>query len=289
MTGYGRAEVLGEKHAVCVEARSLNHRHLDLALTLPRCCAGLELEARRLIQAQIGRGRVDVRVSMTSLGEGASPLRLDLTLARRYLEQARSLGEALGLPAAPTMEWLLERPGVVALDEPEPFTAESGWSLLAQGLTRALEELVARREAEGEALAKELAALAEALHQEVERMAQRVPAALTQRTARIKERIGALLGGVPLDEARLAMEVAVWAEKTDVNEELARLRAHLDQFRGLLKSGGTVGRTLDFLVQEMNREVNTLAAKANDLELSQLALAAKGHLERIREQVQNVE
>ncbi len=113
--------------------------------------------------------------------------------------------------------------------------------------------------------------------------------AQAQRTERVRERIRALLGDVPLDEGRLFMEVAVWAEKTDVSEELVRLKAHLQQFAGLLREGGPVGRTLDFLVQEMNREVNTVASKANDLELSQLALASKGYLERIREQVQNVE
>jgi uncharacterized protein (TIGR00255 family) len=207
----------------------------------------------------------------------------------KALEQALALGDALALRGAPTVEWLLERPGVVTLGEPEAIAPEAGWPVLAEALARTMEELVARREAEGGALAKELAALSEALAAEVERMAQRVPAALAQRAARVRERIKALLDEHPLDEGRLAMEAAVWADKTDISEELARLKAHLSQFTGLLKEGGPVGRTLDFLVQELNREANTVASKANDLELSQLALAAKGHLEKIREQVQNVE
>ncbi len=289
MTGYGRAEVVGEKIAVSVEARSLNHRHLDVALRLPRALAGLDLPARRLIQGPIQRGRLDVSVNVKPLVEGASALKIDAGLARQYAEEARKLGDALRLGGAPTLEWLLERPGVVTLGEPESFTAEAGWPVLAQALSRAMEELVARREAEGEALAKELTALHEALATEVERMVQRAPAALTQRVARARERIQALLGQIPLDEGRLAIEVAAWADKTDISEELARLKAHLQQFAGLLKEGGPVGRTLDFLVQEMNREVNTVASKANDLELTQQALAAKGHVERIREQVQNVE
>lgn len=289
MTGYGRAEVAGEKIAVTVEARSLNHRHLDIALRLPRSLAPLELEARRLIQGQIQRGRLDVSASVRSLAEGPGALALDAALARHYLEQMRALGETLGLRSAPTLEWLLERPGVVTLGEAEPIAPEVGWPVLAQALTRAMEELVARREAEGDALAKELAALYEALATDVRRLEARAPVAQAQRAERARERIRALLGEVPVDEGRLAMEVAVWAEKTDVSEELARLRAHLGQFASLLREGGPVGRALDFLVQEMNREVNTLASKASDLELSQLALACKGHLERIREQGQNVE
>jgi len=289
MTGYGRAEVVAEKIAVSVEARSLNHRHLEIALKLPRSFTGLELEARRLIQGHIQRGRLDVSASLRPLADGKSALALDAALARHYLEQMRALGDTLGLRGAPTLEWLLERPGVVTLGEADPIAPEVGWPVLAQALTRAMEDLVARREAEGEALGKELTSLHEALSAEVARMEARVPAALAQRTERVRERIRALLDDVPLDEGRVLTEAAVWAEKTDVSEELARLKAHLQQFAGLVKEGGPVGRTLDFLVQEMNREVNTVASKANDLELSQLVLASKGHLERIREQIQNVE
>ncbi|MBI3624898.1 MAG: DUF1732 domain-containing protein [Candidatus Rokubacteria bacterium] len=214
-------------------------------------------------QGHIQRGRLDVSLSVRPLGDGKSALTLDTALARHYVEQVRALGEALGLRAAPTLEWLLERPGIVTLGEPEPFAPEAGWPVLADALTRAMEDLVARREAEGEALGKELTSLHEALSAEVARMEARVPVALAQRTERVRERIRALLGDVPLDEGRLLMEVAVWAEKTDVSEELVRLKAHLQQFAGLLREGGPVGRTLDFLVQEMNREVNTVASKAN--------------------------
>ncbi len=289
MTGFGRAEVAAAAFAVSVEARSLNHRHLDISLRLPRAFAGLESEARRLIQEHVQRGRLDVSVSAKPLAGPASPLTLDAAVARQYLDQVRALGEAVGLAARPTLEWLLERPGVVTSGEPEPLPAETAWPVLADALTRALGDLVGRRETEGEALGKELSALHDALAAEVERMARRAPAALAQRTTRGRERIRTLLGELPLDEGRLAMEVAVWADKTDVSEELARLNAHLRQFRALLEDGGPVGKALDFLIQEMNREVNTTASKANDLELSQLALASKGHLEKIREQIQNVE
>ena len=289
MTGYGRAEVVGDKITVSAEARSLNHRHLDIALKLPRTFAGLELEARRLVQERIRRGRLDLSVTVKAFAEGAHQITLDMALARRYVAQALELSEALGLAGEPTVEWLLERPGVVTVGEAEPFDAESGWPVLAGALGGALEDLLSRRETEGEALGKELAALGQALTVEVDRMTAAAPAALGQRAARMRERMRALVGDLPLDEGRLAMEAAVWAEKTDISEELARLKAHLGQFAGLLTDGGPVGRALDFLVQEMNREVNTLASKANDLELSRIALTSKNLLEKMREQVQNIE
>lgn len=141
MTGYGRAEVAGEKFTVTVEARSLNHRHLDIALKLPRSIASLELEARRLIHGQLQRGRLDVNVGLRALTGGAGQVRVDQSLAREYAELARGLAAELGVTASPPIEWLLERPGVLVLDEPEPLAPEEGWPLVAEALTRALAEL----------------------------------------------------------------------------------------------------------------------------------------------------
>lgn len=288
MTGYGTAEVTGERFAVAAEARSLNHRHLDLALKLPRSLSSLELEARRLIQGQVQRGRLDVSVEVRPLAGAATQTKIDPVRAREYAELARSLAAELGAPGTPTVEWLLERPGVIVLDQPESVPEEM-WPLLAEALTRALATLTARRETEGEALAKAVSELHDLLAGEVERMAARVPAALERRAAGLRERIRRLLGDATLDEGRLAMEVALLAERSDITEELARLRAHLDHFTGLVRDGGAVGRTLEFLIQEMNREVNTVASKADDLELSQSTIAAKSLLEKLREQVQNIE
>jgi uncharacterized protein (TIGR00255 family) len=156
-------------------------------------------------------------------------------------------------------------------------------------LCRALNELVASRATEGEALGAEFLALHGALRAQVDAVAARTPAALARYQERLRERITALLGETVVDEGRLMTEVAIWAEKTDVREELTRLRAHLDQLSALLDKGGPVGRALDFLIQELNREVNTIGSKADDLELSQAALAAKGIIEKMREQAQNLE
>lgn len=290
MTGYGRAEVVGDRLALSIECKSVNHRHLDVALKLPRPLSGLELDCRRLIQSAIQRGRIDVAVSLAPVEGGTlTPLMVNLGQAREYTELARRLGEELGLSGGPTLEWLLDRPGVLSREEQTTLTPEETWPLLERALSQALGELQASREAEGQALRQELVALHAGLHAHVEMVAQRAPAAVERRTARLSERIQAMLGEATLDESRIATELAIWAEKTDITEELARLRAHLEQFAVLLAAGGTVGRTLDFLLQEMNREVNTVGSKADDLEISQAVIAAKSTLEKLREQAQNIE
>ncbi|HEY3065147.1 MAG TPA: YicC/YloC family endoribonuclease [Methylomirabilota bacterium] len=290
MTGFGRAEVTAETIGVAVEARSVNHRHLDIALRLPRALASLEIEARHLVQARLERGRVDIAVQLAAPpGLSEQTIALDAALARQYVERARALGDTLDVEGDVTLTWVLERPGVVRVEEAEVPEPSHVWIVLADALGRALDELVARRTAEGEALAGELRVLHADLQSTVELLAARAPVAMARRAARLRERVTVLLAGGVVDEGRLLTELAVAADKADVTEELARLRAHLEQFTQILDKGGSVGRQLDFLLQELNREVNTIAAKADDLELGQSAIAAKGILEKVREQVQNLE
>ncbi|MDO8477965.1 MAG: YicC/YloC family endoribonuclease [Candidatus Rokubacteria bacterium] len=290
MTGYGHAEVAGVRLSLSVECKSLNHRHLDIALRLPRGLSALELDARRVIQGAVQRGRVEVGVSVAPIeGAPSADLTINMAQARAYIEMARRAGDELKLGGIPTLQWMLEQPGVITREEQVPLSPEEGWPLLHDGLAKALAELRARRDTEGAALDKELRALLAAMGEQVGVMAARGPAATERKQQRLRERIQALLGATPLDEGRLATEVAMWAEKSDITEELARLRAHMDEFARLLDEGGAVGRTLDFLIQEMNREVNTVGSKADDLELSQAAIAAKSTLEKLREQAQNIE
>jgi uncharacterized protein (TIGR00255 family) len=289
MTGFGRAEVSGGGVVVTAEARSVNHRHLDVSLRVPRALASAELELRRLIASRLERGRVDVAVQVAPAA-GAAPqrIRMDASLAREYLEQARAFARDVGVAGEVTLGWLLERPGVVRMEDVEP--AEGAvWPVLAEAVTTALADLITGRAAEGDALAAELRRLLGELATEVETIAARAPAAVARREERLRDRIRSVLGEAGVDEGRLLTEVAIWADKTDVTEELTRLRAHLAQFAATLDRGGALGRSLDFLIQELGREVNTASAKADDLELSQAAIAAKGILEKMREQVQNIE
>jgi uncharacterized protein (TIGR00255 family) len=292
MTGFGRADVRGDTLVVTVEARSVNHRHLDVALRLPRALAALELEARRVVGSRLERGRVDVSVQLTPVaGQPTQRVVTDVGLAREYVARARALVrdlDDLGVGGEVPLQWVLERPGVVRLEDAEPGDATVPWTTLEEALGRALDELLERRGAEGERLAHELRSLHAELAAIVETMAARAPAGTRRREERLRERLASLLGG-GVDEARILTEAAVWADKADIDEELTRLRAHLAEVALVLDKGGPVGRTLDFLLQELGREVNTVASKADDLELSQAALAGKGVLEKMREQVQNLE
>jgi len=290
MTGYGRAEVSGPRISAAVECRSVNHRHLDISLKLPRALAVYEPDARRLIQAAVQRGRVDVSATLTPAGgAGGTTLSVNAAQAREYATAARAVADELRLTATLRVEWLLAQPGVLTRDTEPAVAPEEGWALVAQALEAALADLVARREAEGKALAQELGALHETLEAQMALVAARVPVAQTRRMTRLRERIQALLGEIPVDEGRLATEVAALAERADITEELARLRVHLGDLRARIDEGGQVGRPLDFLIQEINREVNTVGSKADDLEISQAVIAAKATLEKIREQVQNIE
>ena len=293
MTGFGRAEVRGDTVVVAVEARSVNHRHLDVAIRLPRALVPLELDARRVIAARLERGRVDVTSQVTTVsGQPTQRVVTDAALAREYVERARALAADLGgvgVSGDVPLSWVLERPGVVRVEDAEAADAAVPWSMLQQALDRALDELIERRGAEGERLVHELRSLHAELGAIVETMAARAPIGARRREERLRERISALLGGAAIDEARILTEAAVWADKADIAEELTRLRAHLAELALVLDKGGPVGRALDFLLQELGREVNTVASKADDLELSQASLAGKGVLEKMREQVQNLE
>jgi uncharacterized protein (TIGR00255 family) len=288
MTGYGRAEATGERTILTVECKSVNHRHLDISIKLPRILGAFEADARRLIQAALQRGRVDVSVALAAAeGTVLNPLTVNLAQAREYADAARKLAEALDLPEGPTLGWVMGQSGVLTREEQTPLSGEEAWPLLEKALSAALAELVERRQTEGAALAQELAGLGSVLDSHLETVAQRAPAAVERRAARLRERM--MLAGADVDPARLATEVAVWADKTDVSEEQARLRAHLAQLGTLLAGDEAVGRTLEFLIQEIHREVNTIGSKADDLEISQAVIAAKSALEKMREQVANLE
>ena len=290
MTGFGRAEVSTDLCSVTVEARSVNHRHLDPSIRLPRALASFEPNVRRALGQRLERGRIDVTVQLgPGTGGSAQRIVVDAALAREYAERARSLATDLGLSGDVSLEWLLARSGVIRTEEAEPADGEALWPVLETALGRALDALVDQRTTEGAALEAALRALAVELTRHVDMLAVRAPAGAARREGRLRERIKGLIEGANIDEGRILTEVAAWAERSDVTEELARLRSHVDQLAGILDKGGPVGRPLDFLLQELNREVNTVASKADDLELSQTAIAAKGVLEKMREQVQNLE
>ena len=288
MTGYGRGEALGTHIALVAEARSLNHRFFETSVKLPRGLSGNEPDLRRLVQGRIARGRVDLTITLRRTAAATPSVRTDVALGLAYARGARALGEAAGVQSEVSVSDLLRLPGVVTVEEAEEEEGE-GAVLLKAAAAEALDELCRMRQTEGAALARDLAAHVEALGAWVRVVEGLLPAALARIQGRLRDRVQAILGEAPADPGRLAQEVAMWAARSDVAEELARLGSHLAQLRALLAEGGAVGRQLDFLAQELHREVNTIASKADDAELVARVLEARTLVERIREQVQNVE
>jgi uncharacterized protein (TIGR00255 family) len=265
----------------------LNHRFLETSIKLPRGLTAQEPDVRRLVQGRIARGRVDLTATLRRSAGGATSVRTDVPLGLEYARGARALAEAAGLAPEISVADLLRFPGVVTLEEVEEDG--EGAVLLKSAVDEALEELCRMRQAEGAALGRDLATHLDALEAWVRQVDRLLPATLGRIQTRLRERVQAILADTPVDPGRLAQEVATWAARSDVAEELARLGSHLAQFRALLAEGGAVGRQLDFLTQELHREVNTIASKADDAELVSRVLEARTLVERIREQVQNVE
>ncbi|MBI4644312.1 MAG: YicC family protein [Deltaproteobacteria bacterium] len=290
MTAYGRGEVETPGQKWVVELRSLNHRFLELSLNLPKRLWALEDQVRKLIKSRISRGRVEMQLSWESLGEKSLTLRLDQGLVREVQAVLADLQAAGEIEEPLRLDHFLRFADLLVTKEGEIWELEEIWEPVSQAISQALEILDQMRLTEGAALAADLAGHLEALRRESGRIAEQ--AALLPEQWR--EKIGARLAEIlqeagPLDESRLAQEVALMAERRDLSEELARLESHVSQFQQALESEGPVGRKMEFLLQEMLREVNTIGSKAGDLVISQAVLEIKGTLERLREQVQNIE
>ena len=287
MTGFGAGHGAGATEALDVEVRSVNHKFCEVKVRLPRELGALEPEAVKLVKERLARGGIDVSVRRAG-GAGALAPRVDVALAEAYARAFEELRARLRLPGAVTLADVAGADGVIRLDEPE-LDLDAARAALRVAMGTALDALAAMRAREGEALARDLAGRLDAVEALVTRAAALVPQAVEHHRARLAERVQELTRGIPLDPARLAQEVALFADRTDVTEEVTRLRSHLAQARALLGSGDPAGRKLDFLVQEMHREVNTIGSKSQSAEIAAIVVTAKAEVERMREQVQNVE
>ncbi|HHW07938.1 MAG TPA: YicC family protein [Clostridia bacterium] len=288
MTGYGRGQSQGCGKRVTAEMKSVNHRYLEIQVKLPKQYYALEERIRNLVKQHVSRGRVDVFLNVEETEESPRFVKVDKELAIAYYNSLKELGEFLKIPLNITLFELCQLPDIIEIQEAE-LDMEAFWPVLQEALLAAAEGLVAMRQVEGDALARDLLRRQQSILALVDRIDSRsqVMPALYQK--RLQERLQDLLAGVPVDEQRLAMEVAILAERSAIDEELVRMRSHLTQLVSNLKAAEPVGRKLDFLVQELHREINTIGSKANDLEISQLVVEVKSELEKIREQVQNLE
>jgi uncharacterized protein (TIGR00255 family) len=289
MTGFGSAEAVTPAGRFRVEARAVNHRYAEVVVRLPRELAALEDRVRGAIQGRVLRGRVEVSIMRDERAGRTRTVRSDADLARAYAQALRELADVLGVPYDVGVSLIATFPDVLKVEEARE-DLEALWPAVEEAVEEAVAALVAMREAEGRRLAQDLQARLDRVEERVSQVERRAPAVAADHAQRLRQRLAQLLGEVPVDEQRMAMEVAVWAERADVSEELTRLRSHLAQFRhDLTAASGAVGRRLEFILQEMVREANTIGAKANDLEIARAVIAIKSELESLREQVQNIE
>ena len=292
MTGYGRGEVVVDGLRLAAEVRSVNHRFCELSARLPRTLGSFEHEARKIVQERSVRGKINLVVTWGEEGEdGREPtgtLTLDERAADRYMELLQALQKKYGLKGAVDVGIFATLPNLFVWSEmrrdPEFYLG-----ILREVVTAATEDMIRMKETEGAALRKDLEARVEGIRDRVAQIRERAPLKVRETAERFHERIRVLLDGNELPEERLAQEVAMMADRLDATEECVRLEAHCDHFKKLLNEEATPGRKLGFLLQEMNREINTIGSKSADVPIIEQVVDVKEELERIREQVQNIE
>jgi uncharacterized protein (TIGR00255 family) len=288
MTGFGSGEVQTADLHLTVEARSVNHRYLDVVFRYPRSYTPFEPRMKRLVGDYFARGRIDIKLVEQRGSAGRRTIWLDERLAQQYHAALQQLQERFQLPGSIDLAALLSLRELLTVEEADA-DLEAAWDVLARGLEEALQALRRMRQQEGEFLGRDLHERLQALGRQAEAIHQRRPQVVTAYQERLEQRVRELFQQFELDPNRLHQEAILFAERTDITEELVRLESHLQAFEGLLMATESVGRKMEFLLQEMHREVNTIASKSNDADISQRVVDMKSELEKMREQVQNVE
>ena len=288
MTGYGRGEAARGGAKFTVEISTVNRKQAELSLYLPRELDALESRARDEINAKVSRGRIAARVQWTAKSGDRAQVEIDRNLAKEYAKEYRKLATDLKLGGEVSLDTILRAPGVLQTSE-EELDVESLWTPLRTAVRAALKELLAMRAREGGNLKKDLQKRIDALQKSVKAVKRQAPKTMRRHREALLDRLNQSGLDLKLDDERVLKEVAMFADRIDISEELTRLESHFGQFTDYAKAKGPVGRTLDFLSQEMNREVNTIGSKANDPVISRVVVAMKSELEKFREQVQNVE
>lgn len=288
MTGYGKGSASSDGREMTVELKSVNHRYLDVGMRLPRHLNFLEDPIRSALTARLSRGHVDVFVNYRNLRSDARSVEIDVPLLTAFVAAARQANESLALRDDLSLTAALRLPDVSNVREADEDT-DAVLALLTNAINGAIDALLVMREQEGERLRVYLSNCTDTVESLTEQIAKRSPVVVEEYRVKLDERITALVSNVEVDRARLATEIAIFADKASIDEEISRLHSHIAQMRSLIVDPEPAGRKLDFVVQEMNREFNTIGSKANDGELTKLVLTGKAEIEKIREQVQNIE
>jgi len=288
MTAFGRGEFKSDNRQWAVEIRSVNHRFCDISIKMPRKYAALEDKIKKTVGAVFARGHIEVSISQTAGGTQTAKITTNLALAREYRHALQDLQKHLQLTRSPTLRLLAEYPGIITQEELEEDLEEVSGEI-DFALRQALAGCLQMREDEGQALKEDLLSRLAEFNAVVSSIEDKIPALVQQKKMALKERLAKLLEGIDLDPARLAQEMAIMADKSDVTEELVRLKSHIQQFHSFMDDTKPVGRRLDFLLQEFLREINTMASKINDTETIHKTVELKNQAEKLREQIQNLE
>ena len=288
MTGYGKGEALSDGLAINIELRSVNHRYSDISIKAPRFMMPFENELRKLIGQSLKRGKIDLYIQTDFSGQlGQQPV-LNKSLADEYMRVFNELNNHYSLSGGVSLELLATQRDVIAIQEQLPEEDEA-IRLIRAAVQSGLEKIVSMRQTEGEAMQQDMSTRLNALKGYLANVEQRAPIVVQEWQQKLNERLARLPDDVSFDPQRVAQEIAVFADRSDITEEVTRFKSHIDQFELLFDSDEPVGRKMDFLSQELNREANTMGSKANDADLAKTVVEIKAELEKIREQVQNIE
>ncbi|MBD5450217.1 MAG: YicC family protein [Lachnospiraceae bacterium] len=288
MTGFGRCEIAKGERKITVEMKSVNHRYLDVSIKMPKKLNFFEAAIRSELKNYIQRGKVDVFIAYEDLTESNVCVKYNKELAAEYMRYLTQMAEEFDLDNDIRVSTLSRYPEVFSMEE-QTVDEEELWLLLSEAIRGAAEGFVETRIKEGENLKNDLVEKLDGMLTHVDYITERSPQIVTEYRQKLGERVKELIEDVKVDESRLLMEVTIFADKVCVDEELVRLRSHIETTRENLIKGGSIGRKLDFIAQEMNREANTILSKANDLEISNRAIELKTEIEKVREQIQNIE
>lgn len=288
MTGYGRGELEQNSKKITIEMKSVNHRYCEVTVKTPRKLSFLENEVRNYVKQQLSRGKIDVYITYEDQSEGAENLKFNESLAREYMQYFSVMSETFGLKNDIQVSHLSRYPDVLIIEEQEENLDEL-WVLLKSVLDISIEKMISSRTMEGLAIRDDMIQKLDIMLSAIEIVKEKSPLVVAAYKARLTQRINEMLEKTVIDETRMAMEIALFADKTCIDEEIVRLSTHIEHMKQSLLSDQPIGRKLDFLSQEMNREANTILSKANAIEISNQALDLKTEIEKIREQIQNVE
>lgn len=288
MTGFGRYELEEHDRRISVEIKAVNHRYLDLSIKMPRSFNAFESKIRNIIREYIERGKTDIYISCEELGEDRLSLKYNRELAKGYLGYLKEMAEEFGLESDVRVSTLARFPEVFTMEQEEGDEAEI-WQDLEKALREAAEAFKASREHEGELLKQDLLEKLDIMKEAQSVIEERMPLLISEYRERLRTKLMEVLADSTIDESRIVTEATIYADKICVDEEMVRLKSHITAMKNELEKGGAVGRKLDFLAQEMNREANTTLSKSSDLSVADAAIELKTMIEKIREQVQNLE